>query len=202
MKKKLFFGLLLTLPWIGVAQTARSPYVHHLEIGASKGRDEVGTRFNPSLKSLHGVRILPHHVMGFVIGLDPYPLATTIPFGVGWRGTLHPEKKFSWTSGMDIGYGSTVLEKKEISEWNQHTWFEGGLMAHPTVGFRIKNKEKSAWTFQFGYKHQQISYYQGTPSADPWIGVPNPSNPDHWNYIRRDKIMYRNLTFAVGLLFR
>ncbi|MCC5936401.1 MAG: hypothetical protein JJU34_03905 [Lunatimonas sp.] len=195
------FCILWLLTFSLHAQERGAPYVHHLELGVLQGSDDFGTRINPSIKSLHGVQFHPNHSFGFLLGLDVYPLAAIVPFGMGWRGTLHPEKKTTWMAGMDLGYGSMVLEKKMVTEWNQHTWFEGGLMAHPTVGIRKKNKGKTAWSFLFGYKHQSANYYMGLPVVGVVNPTPNPSNPSDWSSLRTDRIRYRNLTFSVGLLF-
>jgi hypothetical protein len=183
------------------AQEKGAPYVLHLELGASMGSDEVGIRVNQSIKTLHAVQFHPNHLFGFILGADSYPLLTVVPFGVGWRGVLDPLQKTSWMAGMDLGYGSTVLEKKMESEWNNLSWFEGGLMAHPTVGLRIKNKRNSAWSFLMGYKHQSSRFYQGLPSANTTVQTPSLSNPADWIYLRKDQITYRNLTVAVGLIF-
>lgn len=193
------FFWLLTFPL--QAQEQRAPYVHHLELGALQGSDDFGIRVNPSLKSLHGVQFHPNHLFGFVLGLDVYPQVAIVPFGMGWRGTMNPEQRTSWMAGMDLGYGSMVMEEKMVTEWNQHTWFEGGLMAHPTAGIRVKNKGNTAWSFLLGYKHQSARFYQGLPVSGNVNPVPNPSNPSDWISFRKDRIKYHNLTFSVGLLF-
>lgn len=177
------------------------PYVNHLETGLLIGQVNDGDRSNFSLQSLHGVRINENHDFGFLIGFDRYPGAKIIPFGMGWRGTLRPANKVSLFAGLDLGYGSMLVERKEVSEWNQHSWFEGGLMVHPSAGFQFRKRKSSTMTFSLGYKRQEITFFEGNPINDPWLEYPSPSNPDHWQTLRRDAIVLRSMSVKLGFIF-
>ncbi|WP_209330592.1 hypothetical protein [Lunatimonas salinarum] len=190
---------LITLPLL--AQERGAPYAHHLQLGVLQGSDELGTRISPTLSSLHGVQFHSNHLVGFTLGLDVYPQVAIIPFGMGWRGTLNPEKKTTWMGGFDLGFGSMILEERIVTEWNQHSWFEGGLTVHPSIGFRVKNKGRTAWSFLLGYKQQSANYYVGQPLPGNTGTLPNQSDASGWSSLRTDRIRYRNLSFSVGLLF-
>lgn len=198
-KLSILFLIFLVTNFNSISQNL--PYINHTEIGVLIGQDEGGDRVNFSLQSLHGVRINQNHDFGFLIGFDRYPGAKIIPFGMGWRGTLRPENKVSLFAGFDLGYGSMLLERKIISEWGQHSWYEGGLMVHPTVGFQFRKRESSTMTFSLGYKRQGITYFVGNPINDPWLEFPSSANPDHWDSIRKDEILLRSMSVKLGFIF-
>lgn len=200
MKQFLTAFILSLIPvFTSIAQNL--PYVNHSEMGLLIGQAEGEDRVNFSLQTLHGVRINKNHDFGFLVGFDRYPGAKIVPFGMGWRGTLRPENKVSLFAGFDLGYGSMILERKMISEWGQHSWFEGGLMVHPTLGFQFRKRESSTMTFSVGYKRQGTTYFVGSPINDPWLDFPSPSNPDHWNSIRKDEILLRSMSVKFGFVF-
>ncbi|WP_158860137.1 hypothetical protein [Lunatibacter salilacus] len=199
--KQLSTALLLSLITIFTSFGQNLPYVNHSEVGVLIGQVEDGDRVNFSLQTLHGVRINQNHDFGFLVGFDRYPGAKIVPFGMGWRGTLRPENKVSLFAGFDLGYGSMILERKIISEWGQHSWFEGGLMVHPTVGFQFRKRESSTMIFSLGYKRQGTTYFVGSPINDPWLDFPSPSNPDHWHSIRKDEIILRSMSVKLGFIF-
>ena len=75
-------------------------------------------------------------------------------------------------------------------------------MYHPALGFRIKTKSTIQWTFTIGYKRQVANYYLGSPVEDPWgNGEPDPANADDWHYLRRDKIIFNNVVYKMGVMF-
>ncbi|MFC4873056.1 hypothetical protein [Negadavirga shengliensis] len=198
---RLLFLLFLWLACPQVSWGQASPFVHHTEIGLLMGRENGNNRANFSFQTFNGVHFNSHHEMGFVIGLDHYNPLTLVPFGMGWRGILTPQNSFSFYTAIDIGYNSTMLEKKAVHDWNVHEWYEGGLMYHPAVGFRVKNKNSTQWTFSIGYKRQIANYYMGSPINDPWGDSPDPGNPNDWSYLQRDKIIFNNVVYKIGLLF-
>lgn len=199
--KQLLFVILGFLIHLADTFGQNLPYVNHMETGVLIGQGDTGDRTNFSFQSLHGVRINQHHDFGFLIGFDRYPGAKIIPFGMGWRGTLRPENNVSLFAGFDLGYGSMIAEKKMVSMWGQHSWFEGGLMVHPSAGFQFRKRKSSTMTFSLGYKRQGITYFEGSPINDPWLEFPSPSNPDHWQSIRKDNIILRSMSMKLGFIF-
>ncbi len=178
------------------------PYIHHTEIGVLMGKDAFGQRGNFSVQTLHGVRFDRHQEMGFLIGLDSYPGISIMPIGMGWRGIVYPQNWFSWYGGFDLGYGSTIMEQKEISDWGHHSWFEGGIMYRPSIGFRLRSNGYSTLTFSLGYKHQVAHHFEGVPTADPWRERLDPRDPSQWINLRRDRMVFRNLSIKVGYAWR
>jgi len=199
--KQLSLATLFSLVTVFASFGQNLPYVNHLETGVLIGQVDGGDRVNFSLQSLNGVRINRNHDFGFIIGYDRYPGANIVPFGMGWRGTLRPENKVSLFAGFDLGYGSMVLERKTISEWNEHSWFEGGLMIHPTAGLQFRKRKSSTMTFSMGYKRQDTAYYVGTPVNDPWMEFPSPANLDDWQNMRKDDIILRSMSVKLGFIF-
>jgi hypothetical protein len=201
MKKRLTLALCCILLSFSATFAQHLPYVSHWETGILIGQADGTDRANFSIQSLHGFRINNIHDFGILVGFDRYPGAMIMPFGVGWRGTLRPENRVSLFAGMDVGYGSMVLEKKMVSEWNQHSWFEGGLMVQPSVGMQFRKRKSSTMTFSLGYKQQQTNYFEGNPINDPWLEYPSPSNPDHWQNFRKDEIFFRSMSVKLGYIF-
>jgi hypothetical protein len=199
--KLLLFATVWLLICLSDGFSQSLPYVNHLESGVLVGKVDGENRVNFSLQSLHGVRINQYHDFGFLIGFDRYPGAKIMPFGMGWRGTLRPENKVSLFAGFDLGYGSMILERKMVTEWNQHSWFEGGLMTHSSVGLQFRKRKSSAMTFSLGYKRQNTTYFEGNPINDPWLEYPSPANPDHWNFLRKDEIILRSMRMKLGFIF-
>ncbi|MEX2565191.1 MAG: hypothetical protein WD431_04560 [Cyclobacteriaceae bacterium] len=175
--------------------------MHHLEMGALVGSDEFGPRVNFSFQTFHGLRFLPRHEFGIVVGIDEYSPLTLLPFGMGWRGWLFPEEKISAYAGLDAGFGFTALEKKEVTEWNEHRWYEGGGMFHPSLGIRLKTKKQHHWTLSLGYKRQVVSQFSGTPLSGTFPKNPDPRNTEDWNYIAKDRITFNNVVYKIGFLF-
>jgi len=199
--KPFTIAILLLLGTLSSAVSQTLPYVNHVETGVLIGQDDSGDRVNFSVQSFHGFRIDSNHDFGFVVGFDRYPGAKIVPVGMGWRGTLRPENKVSLFAGFDLGYGSMILERKMVTEWNQHSWFEGGLMVHPAAGLQFRKRKSSTMTFGVGYKRQNTTYFDGTPVNDPWLEIPSPANPDHWQYIRKDDIILRSMSVKLGFIF-
>ena len=199
--RQFYIGILLAVLPVFTSFGQRLPYVNHLETGVLIGQDAGGDRVNFSLQTLNGVRINKNHDFGFLIGFDRYPGAMILPFGMGWRGTLRPENKVSLFAGLDLGYGSMILERKLVTEWNQHSWFEGGLMAHSSLGVQFRKRKSSTMTFSLGFKRQETAYFEGNPVNGPWIEYPSPSNPDHWQYLQKDDIILRSMSVKLGFIF-
>jgi hypothetical protein len=166
------------------------------------GKDAYGRRANFSIQTLQGVRFHRNQEFGFILGLDKYPGMSVMPIGMGWRGIIYPQNWFSWYGGLDLGYGSSLLEAKEVSDWGLHSWYEGGIMYQPSIGFRLRSNGNSTFTVSLGYKHQVAHHFEGMPTEDPWRERLDPHAPDHWLNLRRDRIVYRNLSIKVGYAWR
>ena len=198
---KLFYLLILwiTCPLFTWGQA--SPFVHHSEIGLLTGHDDFGTRVNFTFQTFNGVRFHPHHEFGFVTGIDQYGPLSLVPIAMGWRGVLNPESQIALYASFDLGYGSTLFEKKQITEWNEHRWHEGGLLYQPAFGLRFKNRKDRFWTLSLGFKKQVNYQYSGMPIMGNGLNSPNPRKPEDWNYISRDKITFNNLVYRIGFQF-
>lgn len=173
------------------------PFVNHTEIGLLTGTDNFGPRTNFTFQTFNGLQIHRKHHLGFVTGLDQYGNYSVLPLALGWRGVLNPQNRWQVYGGVDIGYGSALLEKVEINEWDQHHWRKGGRIAQGTLGFRYKTKKANFWTVSVSLK-QQISYF--------YIGNPARLSPDRnrmedWSYYEEDKVTFNNLVYRIGYWF-
>ena len=60
-------------------------YVNHTELGPLIGKiNDTDTRVSFSIQSFNGIRIPPHHAVGFLVGIDSYPGFVLMPIGMGW----------------------------------------------------------------------------------------------------------------------
>lgn len=195
----LFLILWITCPLYTWGQAPS--FVHHSEVGLLTGQDDWGPRVNFTFQTFNGIRIHPHHEFGFVTGIDQYGSLSLVPIAMGWRGILNPESKIALYAAFDLGYGSTLFEKRQITEWNQHQWYEGGLLYQPAFGLRFKNRKERFWTVSIGFKKQVSYQYTGMPLSGNGPNNPDPRNAGDWNYISRDKITFNNLVYKIGFQF-
>ncbi|WP_194777670.1 hypothetical protein [Pararhodonellum marinum] len=186
---------------MGSAFAQNMPFVNQTEIGVQRGSNEFANRTNFTFQTFNGVRINPYHEFGFFIGMDTYPGLHLMPLGMGWRGILEKERKFSPYLSMDIGYGSTLLEKMELDEWNRHSWYDGGMLFHPSIGLRKKTKGKTQLSLSFGYKFQTVHYYEGNPLTGSLPSGANRTDPSHWSYLQASRLQFHNLVLKMGLVF-
>ena len=162
--KLLFLGLLL-LSFKGMAQ--ERVYFGQTEIGFLVGNSEEQwdgkrqRRIDVSFMTFHGAHITKNNVVGFSLGIDQYDEISVIPIALGWIGFLGKDGKPKIFGGLDIGGGSTILEKKVSDEWSK-SWYEGGSLISPSAGISFPSKkDKTALSFSFAYKRQQVSHYWG-----------------------------------------
>lgn len=188
-------GFIWTFPLISKGQDL--PFVNHTELGLLTGTDNFGPRRNFTFQTFNGVQIHRKYHLGFVTGLDQYGNYSVLPLAISWRGVLNPQNKWQLYAGVDVGYGSAILEKVEINEWDQHHWRKGGRIAQGTFGIRYKTKKANFWTISFSLK-QQISYfYTGNPSRLS----PDINRMEDWSYYEEDKVTFNNLVYRIGYWF-
>lgn len=190
-----FIAFIWSCPLISNGQDL--PIVNHTELGLLTGTDNFGPRTNFTFQTFNGVQLSSRHAVGFVTGLDQYGNYSVLPLALGYRGVLNPQNRWQVYGGVDIGYGSALLEKMEINEWDQHHWRKGGRIAQGSLGFRYKTKKANFWTVSVSLK-QQISYF--------YIGNPARLSPDRnrvtdWNYYEEDKVTFNNLVYRIGYWF-
>ncbi len=180
------------------AQREVGSYVHHAEIGPIIGKLNGEDRINLSFQTFHGVQIDYHNRVGFFVGLDTYPGFRLIPLGFGWRHELNPAKKYTLNFALDVGYGASWLEKREI-ENNRESWYEGGGMVAPAIGFRKKSKKgKHSFTWMLGYKRQHAASFEGFGTIGrPPIGGINPG----FDSVLEENYIFNNLSLRWGIVF-
>src|SRR5690554_1133796 len=137
-------------------------YINHTELGPLIGKiNDTDTRVNFSIQSFNGIRIHPHHAVGFLVGIDSYPGFVLMPLGLGWRGVSDKGNRTSPYASLDVGYGSALFEKRQKENFME-SWYEGGLLLSPAVGIHRKSKsQRRAFTWSIGLKHQKASFYEG-----------------------------------------
>ncbi len=201
------FTLLLFLSAVSFSFGQTNSFFNQTEFGPMFGRvqswdDNFDTRINFSIQTFNGVRVDPDHAVGLLIGLDSYPSLRIMPIAFGWRGFMNSSKRHVPYAGLDIGYGSAWLEKRITTQWGE-TWYEGGLLIHPSIGIKRKAKHGNHhFTWSIGYKRQHAFFYEANQI------VPNPiqfenSNmlPPGYQSIREEAYAFNNLTFKWGIIF-
>lgn len=172
-------------------------YTHHSEMGVLTGSDDFGKRINFTFQTFNGLQLSDVHSVGVLTGLDQYGSLSVVPIALGWRGILNPLNKWQLYGGVDLGFGSTLLEPTVITEWNEHRWQDGGFMGQSSIGLRIKNKKANFWSFSLAYKRQ--IYHLTT--ANPRELSPDPNRPEDWSYYAKDKITFNNVVYRIGYWF-
>lgn len=190
---------------LGYAQ--EKVYYNQTEFGAMFGRVEnqwTGNhdeRINFSMITFHGAKVTKHHAVGFSLGLDHYEYLTIIPIALGWRGFWGKDDRAQLIGGLDIGGGSTILEKGEESEWGK-SWYEGGIMASPSIGaFFPAKKGKTALTVTLAYKRQELAFFQGTYSAQGNLPFPSSQLPPGYNSVTETDYLFQSLVLRMGFSF-
>lgn len=200
MKRFIPFILFLFSSQISFGQKEIGAYIHHAEIGTLLGTSSQGSkRINFSLQSFHGVQIDPHNQIGFFVGVDTYPDFNLMPIGFGWRNILFPDKKYSFYTSIDLGYGSAWFQKKE-RENNVETWNEGGWMVSPAIGLRKNSKNgKLGYTCAVGFKKQYANSFVGVPitgTVTPVEGI----RPGYESLFEENNI-FNSLFMRMGIIF-
>lgn len=204
-KASILLFLCILYSFTSLAQT--KAYFNQTELGFlyGKGMEQWDggkeNRIDVSFITYHGVRITKNHVIGFSAGLDQYDHLSIIPLALGWRGFLGQEGKQKIFAGLDLGGGSTLLEKKEENEWSK-SWYEGGYLVSPSLGASFPAKKgKSALTISFAYKRQQISHFNGALLAPGSTNIPSDQLPPGFSSLTENSFLFRSFVFRAGLMF-
>lgn len=205
--KTLYFLLigLLLISFQSMCQETK--YFGQAEIGFLYGRSAEQwdgnhqERINFSLMTFHGIRVTKNHVVGFSTGLDQYEELNIIPIALGWRGFLGKEGKPKIFGGLDLGGGSTVLEKKVSDEWSK-SWYEGGYMVSPSLGVSFPaRKGKTTLSVSFAYKRQAISQFWGSLLQSGSTTITSDLLPPGFNSLTENSYLYHSFVFRAGLMF-
>lgn len=207
MKKSLLILSIFILA-ISPGYGQKKVYYNQTELGAMFGRVENmwtgdhDERINFSMITFHGAKISRHHAVGFSLGYDHYQSISIIPIALGWRGFLGKENGAQLVGGLDIGGGSTLLEKDEESEWGK-SWYEGGIMASPSIGGYFPGKKgKTALTLTIAYKRQELSYFNGSYDRS---GTPRPllgaQLPPGYGSMNETEYLFKSMVLRMGLNF-
>ncbi len=213
MKNSIWFLICIFSWWfIPIATAQEKSRITQLELGLLGGKsrtlwsEETQNRLNFSISAFHGKEIKPNHYLGIHLGYDNYPDVQLLPIGLGWRGFLGDDVGPKWMGGLNAGFGTTFLEKRERTEWSS-TWQEGGVYFHPFLGVTLPAKKGNwALTSSIGFKWQPSSYLEGThsqsgsrPKIHPfWT---KPLLPEGFNSLNKVTTQFQSLSFQVGVLF-
>ena len=135
-----------------------------------------------------------------------YPDVRLLPIGLGWRGFIGDDIGSKWMGGLNTGFGTTFLEKRERTEWFS-TWHEGGVYFHPFLGISMPAKKGNwALTASIGYKWQPSSYLEGSHSQSETQPKIHPfwtrdALPEGFSSLNKISTQYHSLSFQVGILF-
>ncbi|WP_339755806.1 hypothetical protein [Algoriphagus aquimarinus] len=169
--------------------------------GADQWDGNHERRIDISFMTFNGAHITRNQVVGFSLGLDQYDEISIIPIALGWRGFLGKEGKPKIFGGLDLGGGSAILEKKVSNEWSK-SWYEGGLMISPSVGFSFPaHKGKTALSFSVAYKRQNISYFQGNLLQPGSQTIASDLLPLGYSSMNENSYIYRSFVARIGLIF-
>jgi hypothetical protein len=204
MKLKIVLFLIFYMSY--VAQAGAQKYFNQTDFGVLFGRVEAfegkfDPRLNFTFTTFHGVRILPAHVVGFSVGIDTYPGLTMMPLALGWRGFREKGKKYTWFAGMDLGGGSTLLQRTERNEWSE-SWFDGGIMVSPSIGLRKDTKQrKHSFVWSMGYRRQEATFYEGFYDFSGNQPFFNSNIPAGFSSVRTEKYAFNSFFIKWGLMF-
>jgi hypothetical protein len=194
----LLFVLFFISSQFSFSQREIGSYIHHAEMGALIGNVNKSDRINFSFQSFHGVQLDQHNQVGFFLGFDTYPGMKLIPLGAGWRHELNPDKKYTIQLALDLGYGSALLEKREI-DGNREAWNEGGAMVAPGIGIRKKSKKgQHSYTWMLGFRQQHASFFEGFRLAgNPPIEGVRPG----FESVLEESYIFKSLSLRWGIVF-
>jgi hypothetical protein len=209
---RLIFIFLLSWCSLQLATAQENKSLTQLELGLLGGKskivwsEETQNRLNFSFSAFHGKEIKPNHYLGIHLGYENYPDVQLLPIGLGWRSFLGDDVGPKWMGGLNAGFGTTFLEKRDRTEWSS-TWREGGGYFHPFLGVTLPAKKgKWALTSSIGYKWQPSSYLEGThsqPETRPKIHPfwTRASLPEGFNSLNKVSSQFHSISFQVGVLF-
>ncbi|MBN3583233.1 hypothetical protein JYB64_12610 [Algoriphagus aestuarii] len=200
-----FIFCLFLISLKGLAQEKK--YFGQTEIGMSVGRSEElwdgnrEKRRDFTLQSFHGAKISKSHVVGFSVGFDRYDHLSIIPFAFGYRGFLGDEGKSRLFGGLDLGIGSTILEKKTRDEWSK-SWYQGGLLFSPSIGVSFPSRKgSSALSLSVAYKRQELSFFQGTLDRSGSQAPASKKLPPGFSSLSETESLYQRMVFCIGLIY-
>jgi len=212
MQKKLLILIALIFCGIQISLAQTKPWMTQLEVGLLGGKtkdlweEKTNERTTFSFSAFHGKEVIRNQVVGIYLGVDHYPSVTLIPIGIGWRGFLGKKSGPQFFGGLDLGYGSTVLEKVDRTDWSSN-WHEAGVLVHPEIGIKLPAKRGNwALTASVGYKRQPTYYFEGAHSnADSKPKIPlfrtRDVLPKGFSSLNSTSILYHSLSVQVGILF-
>ena len=212
MIKKLLIFIALSFCALHSSMAQTKTRMTQLELGLLGGKtkdlweEKTNERTTLSFSAFHGKEVIRNQNLGVFVGLDDYPSITLVPVGIGWRGFLGQKSKPQFFGSLDLGYGSTVLEQVERTDWSS-TWHEAGLLIRPAAGIKMPAKKgKWALTASLGYKRQPTYFYEGTNSQSetrPRIPLFRTRNalPEGFSSLNSTSILYHSLSFQLGILF-
>ena len=212
MKKKLLIFIVFSFCAMHSTLAQTKTWITQLELGLLGGKtkglweEKTNERTTLSFSAFHGKEVIRNQNLGVFVGLDDYPSITLVPVGIGWRGFLGQKSKPQFFGSLDLGYGSTVLEQVERTDWSS-TWHESGLLFRPAVGIKMPAKKgKWALTASLGYERQPTYFYEGTHSQSetrPRIPLFRARNalPEGFSSLNSTSILYHSLSFQLGILF-
>lgn len=206
--------LVFLISWCGVqfAAAQEKATLTQLELGLLRGKsktlwsEETQNRFNFSFSAFHGKEIKPNHYLGIHLGFDNYPDVRILPIGLGWRGFIGDDIGSKWMGGLNAGFGTTFLERRERTDWSS-SWQEGGVYLHPFLGVGMPVKKANwALTASIGYKWQPSTYLEGSHSQSETLPKIHPfwtraALPEGFNSLNKVSTQYHSLSFQVGILF-
>jgi hypothetical protein len=206
--------LVFLISWCGVqfAAAQEKATLTQLELGLLRGKsktlwsEETQNRFNFSFSAFHGKEIKPNHYLGIHLGFDNYPDVRILPIGLGWRGFIGDDIGSKWMGGLNAGFGTTFLERRERTDWSS-SWQEGGVYFNPFLGISMPAKKGNwALTASIGYKWQPSSYLEGNhsqPESRPKIHPfwTRSELPKGFSSLNKVSTQYHSLSFQVGILF-
>jgi hypothetical protein len=189
-----------------VANAGAQKYFNQTDLGVLLGRVEAfENRFDPRLNltfsTFHGVKITSAHAVGFSVGIDTYPGLRMMPLAVGWRGFREKGRKYTWFAGIDLGGGSTLLQKKSYTDWSE-SWFDGGILLSPSIGVRKNSKDrKHAFIWSMGYRRQEATFYEGYYDFSRNQPFFNSNLPAGFSSVRTEKYAFNSFFIKWGLMF-
>src|SRR5690606_30787440 len=184
----------------GYSQTL--PYVNHTEMGPMVGvMDDGIKRMNFSIQVFNGVKPHPNHEIGFLIGLDSYSGFGLMPLALGWRGIFNHERKYSPYVSMDLGYGSSMLNKRSReNQWE--SWYHGGMLVNSAVGIRKKSKNgRYSYSLSLGFKKQKAAFFEGLRSLEFTQEGGNTLLPPGFTSVREENYILNSLFLKGGIIF-
>ena len=199
----ILFGLAVVV-FIRNAEAQKAPFFTQIDAGILHGTtknewtQENNSRNGFSFSAFLGAKLHPNHVLGFSTGWDNYDELDIMPIALGWRGFIGNMDNPTLFAGMDIGGGSTLLERKETTEWSK-SWYEGGLLLYPSIGAKLPFKSgNNSLSISLGYKRQVASYFQGAlePGGSGYPGIPPGFRDMH-----QTKFLFHSLSIKAGLIF-